>query len=277
MNYLFLIIASLITIFIIFSLYMLAIMPAIKRPDMIPFQKRLYAHRGLHQDKDMIPENSLSAFRLAVQHNYGIELDVQLTKDNIPVVFHDYNLKRTCGNDTKVKDLTLKQLKEFTLYNSAESIPTLQEVLDVVDGRVPLIVEYKVEFSDVSVCVEATKLLDKYIGTYCIESFNPFVLLWYKKYRKQIVRGQLSTNFMKDSIKGNVFLYFIMQHLLTNFITKPHFIAYNHAHTNMLSFILCKKIYGSVTFAWTIQSHEALMKSQKYFDYVIFDKFIPEN
>lgn len=276
MNYPMILIILFITVCILCVLYMLAIMPAIKRPDMISFQTRLYAHRGLHQEKDIAPENSLRAFRLAVEHNYGIELDVQLTKDKVPVVFHDFNLKRMCGNDSKIKDLTLEQLKEFTLYNSTETIPTFQEVLDVVDGRVPLIVEYKVEFSDVSVCVESSKLLDNYKGTYCIESFNPFVLLWYKKNKKHIVRGQLSTNFIKDSVKGNVILYFIMQHLLTNFITRPHFIAYNHSHTNMLSFKLCKKLYGSVTFAWTVQSHEALMKSQEHFDFIIFDKFIPE-
>ena len=82
----------------IICLYLLAIMPRIyKKPDMAPFQNWLYAHRGLHDNETDAPENSLKAFKKAVDGNFGIELDIQLTKDGIPVVFHDYSLKRIFG------------------------------------------------------------------------------------------------------------------------------------------------------------------------------------
>jgi glycerophosphoryl diester phosphodiesterase len=130
-------------------LYLLAIMPNIRsRHDLGPWQVRYFAHRGLHNNNSEAPENSMAAFKLAVSHNYGIELDVQLSKDKVPVVFHDFNLKRACGVDKKVKDLTFAELQELTLFKSEERIPSLQSVLDMVNGQVPLIIEFKVEFKD---------------------------------------------------------------------------------------------------------------------------------
>lgn len=263
-------------IIILLILYLLAIMPKItNRPDLSPWKCRYYAHRGLHQSHSKSPENSVSAFRLAVEHNYGIELDVQLTKDKVPVVFHDYSLKRVCGIDKKVCELTLEELQELYLYNSKEHIPTFQSILDMVNGKVPLIVEFKAAGSNVSVCDICAPMLDGYNGIYCIESFNPLVLIWYKKNRPSIMRGQLSSNLIKDKDDGNQSLYFILQNLLLNFITKPDFISYNYIHRNMLSFVLCKRLYRIPTFAWTIRSQESLEESRESFDFFIFDHFIP--
>ncbi len=257
-------------------LYLLAIMPKMKhRPDLTPFRGRYYAHRGLHQSKRKSPENSMAAFKMAVDQNYGIELDVQLSKDNIPVIFHDYNLQRICGVDKKVCDLTYEELLEYNLYNSKEKIPTLKSFLEMVDGKVPLIVEFKVEASNTLVCDEAIKLLDNYKGVYCIESFNPLVLLWFKKNRPNIMRGQLASNLLKDKESGNQFLYFILQNLLLNFMTKPDFIAYNHVHRYMLSLKLCRLLYKIPTFAWTIKTSEDLESNRGYFDFFIFDHFVP--
>ncbi len=263
-------------VLLVILLYLLAIMPKIyNKPDLTPFMGRYYAHRGLHQSKKTSPENSIAAFKLAVDNNYGIELDVQLTKDHVPVVFHDYNLLRTCGVDKKVRDLTFKELQEYNLYKSTQKIPTLKSVLELVDGKVPLIIEYKVEARDTSVCPISNDLLKNYNGTYCIESFNPFVLLWYKKYYPNVMRGQLSSNFLKDKEDGNKVLYFMLQNLLLNFLTKPHFIAYSHTHHNMLSLRICRKLYKTTTFAWTLNSNEELEYSRKHFDFFIFDRFIP--
>lgn len=261
---------------LIVMLYLIAIMPKMfKRHDMTPWMGRYYAHRGLHQSKKKTPENSMSAFKLAVEQKYGIELDVQLTKDKIPVVCHDYCVKRVCGVDKKICDMTLEELQQLKLYTSNETIPTFESVLNLINGQVPLIVEFKVEAQDTSVCDIAAPMLDRYKGQYCIESFNPLVLLWYKKNRPSIIRGQLSSNLNKDKEEGNKKLYFILSNLLLNFLTKPDFIAYNHIHTNMLSFSICRKLYHVPMFAWTIQSQEALEESKASFDYFIFDKFIP--
>lgn len=258
-------------------LYLLAIMPKIRgRHDLSPWQVRYYAHRGLHNNNSEAPENSMAAFKLAVNQNYGIEMDVQLSKDGVPVVFHDFNLKRACGIDKKVKDLTFDQLQELTLFHSKERIPSLQSVLDMVNGQVPLIIEFKVEFTDTSVCDITAPMLDNYKGLYCIESFNPLVLFWYKRKRPHIMRGQLASNLIKDKEEGSVSLFFILQNLLLNFITKPDFISYNYIHRSTLSLILCKRLYRTPTFAWTIKSQESLNASRKWFDYFIFDHFIPQ-
>jgi glycerophosphoryl diester phosphodiesterase len=258
-------------------LYLLAIMPKmIGRHNFSSWQGRYYAHRGLHQDPNKVPENSMTAFQLAVENNYGIEMDIQLTKDKIPVVFHDFTLKRLCGIDKKVNEYTFDELQELSLHQSKERIPSFQSVLDMIAGQVPIIIEFKVENYNTTVCDITAPMLEKYNGSYCIESFNPLVLLWYKKNRPGIIRGQLASNFVKDKEKGNSIMYFILQNLLINFITKPDFISYNHFHRNMLSLVLCKKLFRTPCFAWTIKSQAHLDASRNSFDFFIFDLFIPQ-
>lgn len=246
-----------------------------RRLDTSLWKNHLFAHRGFHQNRGLAPENSLEAFRLAVENGYGIELDVQLTKDNIPVVFHDYSLKRVCQVDEMVKDLTFEELQKLTLYYSKERIPSLESALKLIDGKVPLIVEFKAEGKDTSVCDFSVPLLKKYKGLYCIESFNPFILMWHRKNNPHVIRGQLSSHLTLDSKNHSKFLYFLLQNLLFNFLTKPDFIAYNHKHTYMTSYILCRMIFRVTTFAWTIQSQKDLEASAKDFDYYIFDSFTP--
>ena len=118
---------------------------------------RPYAHRGLHGDG--VPENSLEAFRLACEAGYGIELDVQTARDGTVVVFHDYNLSRMTGKDALLSELDLSELKSLRLYGTQESIPTLREVLDLVDGRVPILVELKGESLDTSLCAPVAEML----------------------------------------------------------------------------------------------------------------------
>ena len=127
-------------ILVLFLIYIFMIAPKmINRVDRTPFYGRHYAHRGLFDNNSDAPENSLAAFQKAVDAGYGIELDVQLSKDNKLVVFHDATLKRMCGVDGKVWEYTLAELKQFKLANSNETIPTFEEFLEVVDGKVPLI------------------------------------------------------------------------------------------------------------------------------------------
>lgn len=121
-------------------LYMIAIAPA-RRPLGEPFVSTKYAHRGLH-DKEL-PENSLAAFGAAVDRGFGIELDVRLTKDGVLVVFHDDTLTRMCGVDKRVSELTLDEIKELKLAGSEYGVPTLEEFLDCVGGKVPLLIELK--------------------------------------------------------------------------------------------------------------------------------------
>ena len=172
----------LIVIVVLAILYFLMIMPRmIHKPDTAPFTEWLYAHRGLHDNATEAPENSMAAFRKAADAGFGIELDIQLTKDKIPVVFHDFTLKRVCGGEGKISDYTYEELQQFHLCDSVEKIPKFEDVLKMVDGKVPLIVEFKIERTDLSLCPLADKMLRAYKGMYCMESFNPLGVWWYRR------------------------------------------------------------------------------------------------
>lgn len=256
-------------------LYLLAIMPRIcNRPDTTLFQKIYFAHRGLHDNTSEAPENSMAAFRKAVEAGLGMELDVQVTKDGVPVIFHDFTLQRICGVEGKVVNHTYEELQTYTLCDSGERIPRLADLLEMVDGRVPLIVEIKAETADVSGCVIIDRLLQAYQGPYCIESFNPMVLWWFRRHRGDVVRGQLSSNFRKEGEYWNI-LYFAMTHLLFNFLTKPDFIAYNHKFSEEPGRRICRHLYRHPAAAWTIRCEKDLEALKDEYDVFIFDSFLP--
>lgn len=266
----------LVLITILLMLYLFLIAPRMwKKPDRTPLLNILYAHRGLFDNKTDAPENSLPAFQKAVEAGYGIELDVQLSKDGIPVVFHDTSLKRMCGVEGNVWDYPLSELKQLKLADSNAEVPTLAEVLDVVDGKVPLIIEYKLDVPQTKVCRLVNDLLRSYTGAYCIESFHPLALIWYRRHRPDVVRGQLCMEFWnEDKYRGNPF-FFVLSYLVTNAAARPDFIAYKHSDTSNLSFRLTKRM-GALSVAWTIKSQTQLEEAKKHFDLFIFDSFIPK-
>ncbi len=232
-----------------------------------------YAHRGLFNNNSEAPENSLSALKLAVEAGYGIEMDVQLTKDEIPVIFHDESLMRMCNVDGKVHEYTLAELKKFRLASSNETIPTLYEALTTIDGKVPLILEYKLDVVQTRVCELANQILNNYKGIYCIESFHPYALMWYRKNRPDIIRGQLSMNFAKDENNRKKTYLWVMTNLLTNFLTRPDFIAYKYSDAAVLSRRICDKM-GAMSVAYTIQGQDDYERFKKDFELFIFDSFI---
>ncbi|MGN0335413.1 MAG: glycerophosphodiester phosphodiesterase family protein [Lachnospiraceae bacterium] len=239
-----------------------------------PFLGVHYAHRGLFDNRSEAPENSMAAFSKAVESGYGIELDVQLSKDGIPVVFHDTSLKRMCGIDGKVWEYTLEELRQMKLADSQESIPTFQEALMLIDGRVPLIVEYKFDSPSLKICEIGNELLGNYAGAYCIESFYPPALLWYRIHRPDVMRGQLCEEYWKENeqMRGKL-LYLWLAYLGSNFLTRPDFIAYNHVYERNLSRRLCRRL-GALSVAYTIRSREEYEKVKDQFDLFIFDGFL---
>ena len=266
----------LVLITILLMLYLFLIAPRMwKKPDRTPLLNVLYAHRGLFDNKTAAPENSLPAFQKAVEAGYGIELDVQLSKDGIPVVFHDASLKRMCGVEGNVWDYPLSELKQLKLADSNAEVPTFAEVLDVVGGKVPLIIEYKLDVPQTKVCRLVNDLLRSYTGAYCIESFHPLALLWYRRHRPDVVRGQLCMEYWnEDKYRGNPF-FFVLSYLVTNAAARPDFIAYKHSDASNLSFRLTKRM-GVLAVAWTIKSQRQLEEAKKHFDLFIFDSFIPK-
>lgn len=265
--------AVLIIILCVILLYLFLVAPRmVGRADRTPFMNRHYAHRGLFNPEAGVPENSLSAFRKAVKADYGIEFDVQLSKDDKLVVFHDATLKRMCGVEGYVWDYTLEELKQFRLMNTEETIPTLEETLQVIGGKVPLIIEYKLDRIQTKVCELADKVLRNYKGVYCIECFNPLAVMWYRNNRPDIMRGQLCEElFRNEQFKGNP-IYTVMSYLLPNVMTRPDFIAFNFLHAGNISRRICRWM-GALSVAYTVKSEEDYAQVKDQFDLFIFDSF----
>ena len=260
----------------IIVVYLFLIMPDLTRPkELEPFRNCLFAHRGLFDNRCYVPENSLIAFQNAIDHGYGIELDVQLTKDKVPVVAHDYTLKRVCGKDVKIADLTLKELRDYKLFYSNEGIPTLKETLDLVDGQIPLMIELKVGLNYKETCRRVAAELENYHGHYCIISFSPLVLQWFREKMPDVIRGQLSTNFFKDHIDGTPVIKFMLSHLLLNFLSRPDFISYSCKYDSDPSLQLCKNLFGAPIAMWTIRNEEQYNEVIQNYDMIVFDGFLP--
>lgn len=261
-------------VFLLFAgITLFLIFPAVKKhPDLKALKGLRIAHRGLHNNNAKTPENSLKAFNEAIKNGFAIENDIHLTADGEVVVFHDHSLKRMCGVDKIIEEMTLDEIKEHTLLDSDEKIPTLKECLELVNGRVPILIEFKCQnlINCTALCEAADKILREYKGKYFVQSFYPFVLKWYKKNRPDILRGQLA-----EAFKGEEFYKKLLGNMLFNFISRPHFISYNHNHKNKIMFRLVKKL-GGFPVAWTLTSKEELLAAKPNFKTYIFESFIAE-
>lgn len=258
---------------IIISLLILFVVYPGRRRNRAPFDKTLYAHRGLHSNDGKYPENSLIAFRLAREAGYGVELDIQLTADRKVVVFHDDTLLRMCGVDCRLDELTYEELQQFTLLGSSQRIPLLTEVLDVLDGA-PLLCELKPmrSYTDMTLCEIALPILKSYKGDFCVESFNPLMIRWFRKNAPEVIRGILSKKFTKEDNVAPV-LGFLLSTLMTNCMSRPDFIAYLHTDRNDPMFKLCRKL-GAMAVAWTIHTPEEEADCANDFDTIIFEGYM---
>ncbi|MBE6160177.1 MAG: glycerophosphodiester phosphodiesterase [Lactobacillales bacterium] len=238
------------------------------KKDLSFLKENLIAHRGAHNINKGIPENSIKSFEEAIKHNYIIELDIHLLKDNNIVVFHDDDLKRMTGLNKKIKDTTYEEIKDLKLQNTDNYIPLFKDVLELVDGKVPIIVEFKHDVKCGRLEKETMKLLNKYKGKYVMKSFNPLTLIWFKKNYPDVIRGQLSYNFKGKKI--NLIHKFFCKNMLLNFITKPDFISYGIK--SMPNKKINKYRKDILILGWTIKTKKDLEKAKKY-----CDNFICEN
>jgi glycerophosphoryl diester phosphodiesterase len=247
-------------------------------PDWTYLRLWRYAHRGYH-DKPQIPENSLPAFRRAAENRFGAELDVHLMRDGRLAVIHDSSLQRTAGADVLVEDLTAEELKGYRLEGTEETIPLLEEVLPLFVGRGALIVELKAARGNHDALAEATvALLDRYAVRYCIESFDPRCLRWLRRHRPEIVRGQLSEQFLRHNGDGagqKRSTLFLLSHLLLNFMGQPDFIAYRFSDRDSLCLRWCRRFYRVQEAVWTIRSRAEMQAAEEDGALVIFETFDP--
>ena len=267
----------LLIIVVLFELYSLLLVCRRGHPNWKILRLFRYAHRGWH-DKPQIPENSMAAFRRAAEHHFGVELDVHLTKDGRLAVIHDASLLRTAGVDVLVEDLTAEELQNYRLEGTDEHIPMLEEVLTLFEGKTPLIVELKAERGNHAALTEAAcALLDQYRVNYCVESFDPRCLMWLRKHRPDICRGQLSQAFLRHGDGGgqSKLTLFVLEHLLLNCTTRPDFIAYRFSDRKNLNLRWCRKLFRVQEVNWTITTKEEMEAAERDGNLVIFERFDP--
>ncbi len=237
--------------------------------------EKFIAHRGFFDNENGVPENSLIAFEKAIENGYAIELDVHTLHDGTVVVFHDDQLCRMTGQDGYLKNLTQNDLQNYKLLNTKYSIPTLQQVLDLVNDRTPILVEIKSE----NVIVGADEsiiynVLKDYKGEFAVQSFNPLTIEWFKNNAPEITRGLLCSKFHKVTVPKSCIKKFVLRNMLLNKRAKPQFIAFN-ALDLPARILKSKKCKGLPILGWTVRSQAQYLESVKYVDNIIFQDFKP--
>ncbi len=265
----------LLLILIILAVIYIAAIHPVRNDRINNFVGTRYAHRGLHDDE--VPENSLLAFERAVEGGFGIELDVRLSQDGKLVVFHDESLRRMVGIHGNTTDYTAVELAGMSLKGTEETIPQLKEVLDLVDGRVPLLIEIKENAKEKGVAEELAMLLRSYEGPYIIESFNPLSLHRFAKVLPHVPRGILSEEYLRYP-EFHEPLFFFLQYLMLNRVCRPTFVAFRKNQVKWNPSFHLARLMGAATFAWTVRSEEEEKEAFKAgFDTVIFEGYTPKN
>ena len=258
--------------------YALLIKPRRNHPGWDALSGVRYAHRGLHDKSLGIPENSLAAFRRAIEHGFGAELDVHLMADGELAVVHDSSLERVCGKQVRIEDLTAADLRDCALMGTEETVPLFRDVLALFEGKTPLIIELKVERGNANALTDAVMAkLTGWNGTYCIESFYPGVLRRLKQKYPEVIRGQLSENFLKNREVATLSMpaRVVLTNLLTTAATRPDFIAYKWQDRDNPTLRLMKKVYGVHEASWTVRDRETMEMLDKDGAISIFEGFIP--
>lgn len=226
---------------------------------------RPVAHRGLWGEE--IIENSLTAYRNAVEKGYPIEIDLYVTKDGKLVSFHDSTLKRMTGADGYIYEKTLAELKQLQLLGTDERIPTFDEVLEIAENKVPLLIEIK-DQPDKTIVEKTVERLKSYKGEFALQSFNPLYIKKVKKLAPQFIRGILAT---QDAGKKSAITNYIVKKMPLNFLIKPDFISYDYKGIPKYA----KKTKKMPVISWTITSKEIETTVRPFIDNIIFEHYIP--
>ena len=259
------------------GLYLLLIRCRSGHPGLEALRGWSYAHRGLH-NKPQVPENSMAAFRAALDQGFGIELDIHLLKDGGLAVIHDSLLKRTTGAEGRIEDLTTEELANYHLEGTQETIPTFRELLELYAGKAPLIIELKPVGTNHEALVDAAvAAMEGYEGPWCMESFDPRCITVLRKKYPNVIRGQLTENFLQTDPKMNRALAFALKHCLTNVMTVPDFVAYRFDDRKSTpSTELCRKLWKAQGVTWTLRKPEDHKTAVSEGWLPIFENYIPE-
>ncbi len=229
---------------------------------------RPIAHRGLHDMRVDAPENSLAAFSRALAQDMPIELDVRVSADGRAVVFHDDTLMRMAGVRGTIQNCLWQDIRNLRLCGTGEHIPSLEDVLSLVDGRTPLLIELKNDGRAGQLERAVAQSLENYGGTVAVQSFNPLSLKWFRKNTPHLIRGQLAgigVKTLKERAQA-----FMFNHLLLNFLSRPHFIAYNIRLLPRKSVSRLRSA-GVPVIGWTADDPDLLVRQRPYVDNFIFE------
>lgn len=228
----------------------------------------LIAHRGYHSLDKSIPENSFPAFMCAIEKGYIIELDLHILKDGNVVVFHDDNLGRMTGVNKNIKDTVYSEIKDLKLQNTNNCIPLFKDVLNLVNGRVPIIVEFKYDVKAGLLEKAAMDILKDYNGKFVVKSFSPLSVLWFKRHYPNVIRGFLSSNF--DQEKCFIKKFFLKSNLLFKLLD-INFLSYD---INSLPDKKVEKFRKNhVVLGWTVRNKKDFDKGKLYCDNLICENF----
>ena len=218
------------------------------------WRRERFAHRGLHDISKGIVENTLPAFAAARNQGYGIELDIRFSRDGEVVVFHDDDLLRLAGDGRKVRALALEALKAIPLGGAEDArIPTLREVLQTVDGRVPLLIEVKSGIGNGRLCRALMDIMRDYPGEFIVESFNPLIVAWFRFHAPKVVRGQLVGPVSSYRPDVNTLIAIFMSSMMANFISRPDFVAYNANALRFFTPHFQRFMFRTPMAAWTVR------------------------
>lgn len=222
-----------------------------------------FAHRGLHGGGRI--ENSRAAFAAAIARGHGIELDVQTSRDGHAMVFHDYTLERLTGARGRLADRDAADLARIELAGTAETIPTLPEILDRIGGRVPLLIEVKVKGRDVAplTAAVARDIVD-YEGPVGVMSFNPEVGHWLADHAPSLPRGLVVTHEGKGW-RGPIERRVAMRR------ADPHFLAVD-VRDLPTRFAAAARARGLPLFTWTCRTPEQRAVAERYADQPIYEQ-----
>jgi len=236
--------------------------------------KRPIAHRGLHDASRGVIENSASAVAAAIARDLAIEVDLQCAKDDQPVVFHDATLDRLTGQTGPVISRSASELTAIPLHGSKDRILSLRDLLTLIDGRVPLVIEIKSKWdADDRYEVNIANELASYRGPVAVMSFDPNCVARFRNLLLSLPRGLISETFEDKHYWSRLSWRqrFIMRHLLTSAIAKPNFIAYDIRALPALAPALARILFGLPLLTWTVRSEADKSRAAKYADAMIFE------
>jgi glycerophosphoryl diester phosphodiesterase len=231
-----------------------------------------FAHRGLF-DNETIPENSLAAFELAISGGHSIELDVRLTADGKLCVFHDASLLRMTSKEKSFGASEWSGIEGLKLLGTNQTVPRLETALELIGGRVPVLVEIKNAGISNKVSALTAEVLDRYTGAFAVQSFNGFTVNWFKKYRPDYCCGQLATGFRSKAAVARRVNYLFLSFYLSG-LTRPEFIAYDIEAGDTAFFETALRASGLPLLLWIIDSEEKLAMCRKLKVNYIFEQHL---